>query len=75
MHATNGALFLSERLVDLGDGFAPPRSSKFFGAKQALEEAAAVAQWLVFGNLEIGDGGIENGEAAHGIRIDLLAVS
>ena len=72
MYATNRPLFLCERLVDLGDGFAPPGGCKFFAAKESLEEAAAVAQLLAFHDLETGDGSIENGEAAHGMRIDLF---
>ena len=72
MYATNRPLFLRERLVDLCDGLAPSGSCEFFSAKEALEEAAAVAQLLAFHNLETGDGSIEKGEAAHGTRIDLF---
>lgn len=75
MHATNRALLLRERLIDLDDGFVPARSGEFFDTEEAREEAAAIAQLLTLDNLKIVNVGIENGEAAHYAPLDSLAIS
>ena len=75
MQAANRTLLLRERLIDLDDGFVPARSGEFFDTEEAREEAAAIAQLLALDDFKIGDGGIENGEAAHDAPLDSLAVS
>ena len=75
MQAANRTLLLRERLIDLDDGFVPAGSGEFFGAVQAREETAAIAQLLALDDFKIGDGGIENGEAAYDDPLGSLAVS
>ena len=75
MHAANRALLLCKRLINLGNGLVPANHGKFLGAEEPRKEATVIAQLLSFNDLEIGDGGIEDGEAAHDVRLDSLVIS
>ena len=69
------ALLLRERLIDLDDRFLPARIGEFFDAKEAREEASAIAQLLTLDDFKICDVGIDNSKSAHDAPLDSLVVS